>query len=158
MLFFFTLAAGSCISLLAYQTFHKKNRKAVAVEKKKLEIELTLDQGHIEWLEKSMEEYSLPSLDKAIRIVLSYAQQSANEMLIFEKVRCNFCTNKQKVTRKHIIDSVHDEYLDEMVSKHKLASKDKAVRIVLDYAMTSVDGATIFQVKRCAHGDSCKNC
>lgn len=100
----------------------------------------------------------MPSVDKALRILLTYAQHAANDMLIFEQIRCIFCNDKQKVSSKYTIDYAHDQYLSEMVSKHKLAGKDKAVRIIIDYAMTSEDKATIFEVKRCNHVGVCKNC
>jgi hypothetical protein len=33
-----------------------------------------------------------------------------------------------------------------------------AMRIILDYAITSNERATIFEVKLCNHGGTCKNC
>eukprot|EP00250_Pteridium_aquilinum_P010727 c1958_g1_i1 orf=216-758(-) len=160
--------SGFCISLLACHVyFIKKKKKELkvfqstdgdAIDKKKLELDVTLDQGHLDWIEQCAQEFGLPSVDKAIRILLTYAQHVADEMLIFEQVRCNFCKDKQKVAKKYTIDLAHDQYLDDMVSKHKLASKDKALRIIVDYAISSDEKATIFGVKRCSHGDTCKNC
>ncbi|MCO5591921.1 hypothetical protein L7F22_045914 [Adiantum nelumboides] len=124
-----------CITLLAYRTFYTNKKKkelqamqstsADSIDKKKLELEITLDQGHLDWIEQCTKEFGLPSADKALRILLTYAQHAANETLVFEQVRCNFCKDKQKATKKYIVDLAHDKYLEDMVSKHKLASKDK---------------------------------
>jgi hypothetical protein len=62
------------------------------------------------------------------------------------------------VSKMRILVLQHDYYLQELVSKYGLGSKDKAARVVLDYAMTSGDESTIFEVKRCRHGSTCKNC
>lgn len=158
---------GFCVSLLAYHVYYTTKRKnlqvlqssaADVIDKKKLELGITLDQGHIDWIQQCTQEFGLPSVDKTLRILLTYAQHAANEMLIFEQVRCNFCKDKQKSTKEFTVDLAHDQYLEDMVSKHKLSSKDKAVRIIVDYAISSDDKETIFGVKRCNHGDTCKNC
>ncbi|KAH7446915.1 hypothetical protein KP509_01G081800 [Ceratopteris richardii] len=128
------------------------------MDKKKINVDFTLDQGHVDWLEQCSKEFELPGIDKALRILLTYAMNVASETSIFEQIRCNFCKDKQKVTRSYILDTPHNEYLDDMVLKHKLASKDKALRILIDYAISSDDKDTIFGVKRCSHGDSCPNC
>ncbi|KAI5081785.1 hypothetical protein GOP47_0001528 [Adiantum capillus-veneris] len=133
-----------CFTLFAYRTFYNNRKKkllamqsaaANAIDKKKVELEITIDHGHLEWITQCTSEFGLPSIDKALRILLTYAQQVADETLIFEQVRCNFCKDKNKFTKKYNVDMAHDKYLDDMVSKHKLASKDKLLDEVLKVPM-----------------------
>nr|PNR37267.1 hypothetical protein PHYPA_020375 [Physcomitrium patens] len=47
-----------------------------------------------------------------------------------------------------------DKYLQDLVVKYGLGSKDKATRLLLDYVMASTNEATIFKVKRCRNCNS----
>jgi hypothetical protein len=96
---------------------------------------------------------------KAFRIVILYTKHKEHDAAdIFAKVQSIVDDDSTLVNSLQKLDDVHDYYLQELVSKYGLGSKDQAARVVLDYAMTSGDESTIFEVKRCRHGSTCKNC
>jgi len=124
----------------------------------KIELPLHLEKAQIEWLEAMAKKYNLPSAGKALRISILYTKQADEDATIFAKVQSITDDNSGLTESCQQLDEVHDKYLQDLVVKYGLGSKDKATRIILDYVMTSGDEATVFEVKRCRHGDTCKNC
>lgn len=98
------------------------------------------------------------STGKALRICFTYTKQAGEDAAVFAKVPSIIADNEDLVESSQEIDDVHDKYLQSLVETYSLGSKDKASRVILDYVMTSGNEATIFEVKRCKHGDVCKNC
>ncbi|CAK9875573.1 unnamed protein product [Sphagnum jensenii] len=122
-------------------------------------VSLSLERKQLDWLEIMSKKYGLPTPGKAFRIVILYTKQKEHDAAdIFAKVQSIVDDDSTLVNSLQKLDDVHDCYLQELVSKYGLGSKDKAARVVLDYAMTSGDESTIFEVKRCRHGSTCKNC
>ncbi|BBN05448.1 hypothetical protein MPTK1_3g13170 [Marchantia polymorpha subsp. ruderalis] len=125
----------------------------------KLEIALTLEQHQLDWLQSMAKKYNLPTADKALRIVIMYLKQikdSADAKL--KELSSNSHVEQNPVTGNHAIDQVHDSFLDEVMITYNLSSKDKVVHLILEYAMSNADERTLFEVKRCRHGETCKNC
>ena len=56
-----------------------------------------------------------------------------------------------KVEQKTELNSDHVEWLRAMAEKYGLFGTDKALRVVLDYAMESQDESGIFEEVRCNH-------
>jgi hypothetical protein len=50
-----------------------------------------LNDDHVEWLKKMTEKFSLDDEGKALRIVLDYAMEEADQETVFEVIRCNHC-------------------------------------------------------------------
>ncbi|CAM6101238.1 unnamed protein product [Calypogeia fissa] len=123
----------------------------------KLEISLTLDQRQLDWLQNMADKYSLPTADKALRIVILFTKRGKefNQTIFKERDGQEI---KNGVTGKHAVDKVHDDYLEEVVTNYKLGGKDQAVQIIVDYAISHIDEKTLFEVKLCKHGDTCKHC
>lgn len=61
----------------------------MAGDKSTEEFEIYEDQ--FDWLEDMSTKYDLPDKDKALRIVLDYVMNEADEKPLFTKVRCNHC-------------------------------------------------------------------
>ncbi|KAG0557040.1 hypothetical protein M758_11G095300 [Ceratodon purpureus] len=124
----------------------------------KKELDLHLEKKQLEWLEAMAKKYNLPSAGKALRISILYTKQADDDAAIFAKVQSIIVDTSDLVETRQQVDDVHDKYLQDLVEKYGLGSKDKATRLILDYVMTSGDEATVFEVKRCRHGETCKNC
>ena len=54
-----------------------------------------------------------------------------------------------KTTESFEVNEQHVTWLDEMAKKHDLPDRDKALRALLDYAMTDGDEEDIFTKIRC---------
>ncbi len=50
-----------------------------------------LNDDHVEWLKEMTEKFSLEDVGKALRIVLDYVMEEANQETVFEVIRCNHC-------------------------------------------------------------------
>ncbi|XP_024401737.1 uncharacterized protein [Physcomitrium patens] len=124
----------------------------------KVTLSLHLEKKQLAWLEEMVKKYNLPSAGKALRICFTYTKQAGEDAAVFAKVPSIIADNEDLVESSQEIDDVHDKYLQSLVETYSLGSKDKASRVILDYVMTSGNEATIFEVKRCKHGDVCKNC
>eukprot|EP00850_Spirogloea_muscicola_P009733 SM000055S18267 [mRNA] locus=s55:416584:417743:+ [translate_table: standard] len=127
--------------------------------KRKVEAEVVMEKDHGTFLTDMAAKYGLPDADKALRVAITYAMAPAHEQVIYGKVRCTHCKYKRKTKTTRLIEAEHQEFLEEMVKRHKLADRDKALRIIVDYAMIE-DGPKddIFGVARCLHGEACKSC
>lgn len=123
-----------------------------------MELSLKLEKKQLDWLETMAKKYNLPSAGKALRISILYTKQANDDAAIFAKVESIIDDSSALIETRQAVDDVHDKYLQDLVEKFGLGSKDKATRIIFDYVMTSGDEATIFEVKRCRHGETCKNC
>jgi len=54
-----------------------------------------------------------------------------------------------KTSIEVVIETEHNEWLEEMVSKHFLKDTSKALRVLLDYAIEAGTEEEIFQQERC---------
>lgn len=111
----------------------------------------TCDLEHIAWLSEKASEYCSGDRDAALKVLLDFAITQGDESIIFETVRCNTCGGKKdKALHKATIDISHDAYLAAMATNHNLKDgKSKAVRVVVEYAMTDGDVKEIFTKDRC---------
>lgn len=57
----------------------------------KTECTLELNENHVLWLKEMAEKFGLFDQDKALRIVLDYVMDEAEQTVVFEEVRCNHC-------------------------------------------------------------------
>ena len=57
----------------------------------KVEHTFELNDDHVEWLKKMAAKYALDDEGKALRIVLDYMKEKADQSTVFEEVRCNHC-------------------------------------------------------------------
>jgi len=57
----------------------------------KTEHKLELNDDHAHWLQEMVEKYGLFDEGKALRIVLDYVMEEADQTTVFEEVRCNHC-------------------------------------------------------------------
>ena len=57
----------------------------------KTEQKFELNDDHVEWLKEMSEKYALFDKDKALRIVLDYVMDEADQATVFENIRCNHC-------------------------------------------------------------------
>lgn len=55
----------------------------------------------------------------------------------------------EKVDQTYSINTDHQEWLTQMIEKYKLKDEGKAIRVILDYAMTDGDEETLFKKVRC---------
>lgn len=55
----------------------------------------------------------------------------------------------EKVEQSYSINTDHQVWLRQMVEKYKLKDEGKAMRIILDHAMTIGDEETLFKKVRC---------
>ncbi|KAL3683658.1 hypothetical protein R1sor_001680 [Riccia sorocarpa] len=125
----------------------------------KREISLTLEQQQLDWLQSMATKYGLPTPDKALRIVILFAKQVKDSVSSsFKELSSKSTADKSPVTRMHAIDEVHDTFLEEFKNRYNLSSKDQAVHVILEYCVTNADEKTLFEVKRCRHGETCKSC
>jgi len=59
----------------------------------KTEHKFELIEGHVDWLKEMAEKYGLFDEGKALRIVLDYVMEEADQTTVFEEIRCNHCGN-----------------------------------------------------------------
>lgn len=59
--------------------------------KKKVDVTVTIEADHKEWLEKVAVEHGLPDLHKALRCLLDFAISEVDEEKIFDEIRCLHC-------------------------------------------------------------------
>jgi len=57
----------------------------------KSEHSFELNDDHVEWLKEMTEKFSLEDVGKALRIVLDYVMEGADQETVFEVIRCNHC-------------------------------------------------------------------
>ncbi len=57
----------------------------------KTEHTYELNEDVIDWLKEMADKYDLSDADKALRIVLDYVREEADEEEVFEEIRCNHC-------------------------------------------------------------------
>ena len=50
-----------------------------------------LNDDHVAWLQEMTEKYGLFDEDKALRVVLDYVMEEAEQSTVFENIRCNHC-------------------------------------------------------------------
>jgi len=50
-----------------------------------------LNADHIAWLKEMNEKFSIDDESKALRIVLDYVMEEAEQETVFEVIRCNHC-------------------------------------------------------------------
>ena len=58
---------------------------------RKTQQELELNDDHVAWLQEMTEKYGLFDEDKALRVVLDYVMEEAEQSTVFENIRCNRC-------------------------------------------------------------------
>lgn len=112
----------------------------------------SLEKKHIDWLASKAKESCDGKVSKAVQILLDYAMADGDEATIFEKVRCNTCGGKKdKADHNANILLSQRNYLTSMAAKHNLKDgNSKALRVIVEYAMTDGDAADIFTDARCA--------
>ncbi len=59
----------------------------------KVEHTFELNDDHVEWLQEMAAKYALDDEGKALRIVLDYMKEEADQSTVFEEIRCNHCGN-----------------------------------------------------------------
>lgn len=59
--------------------------------KAKITVSLEIEEDQSNWLENMAKQYDLPHASKALRVLLDYAIEEADEKEIFGKVRCLRC-------------------------------------------------------------------
>ena len=59
-------------------------------DKNKIELTLSLESDHLDWLSEIIQDYDLPDESKAIRILLDYAIEDADKDEVFspDNMRC----------------------------------------------------------------------
>ena len=57
----------------------------------KTELTVELNDNHLDWLKQMSEKYALFDADKALRVVLDYVIDEADQSTVFENIRCNHC-------------------------------------------------------------------
>ena len=62
-------------------------------DKNKIELTLSLESDHLDWLSEIIQDYDLPDESKAIRILLDYAIEDADkdEVVSPDNMRCKHC-------------------------------------------------------------------
>tara|TARA_B100000686_G_scaffold49816_1_gene53373 strand:+ start:7158 stop:7352 length:195 start_codon:yes stop_codon:yes gene_type:complete len=62
-------------------------------DKDKVELTLSLESDHLDWLSEIIQDYDLPDESKAIRILLDYAIEDADKDEVFspDNMRCKHC-------------------------------------------------------------------
>ena len=62
-------------------------------DKNKIELTLSLESDHLDWLSEIIKDYDLPDESKAIRILLDYAIEDADKDEVFspDNMRCKHC-------------------------------------------------------------------
>ena len=62
-------------------------------DKDKIELTLSLESDHLDWLSEIIQDYDLPDESKAIRILLDYAIEDADKDEVFspDNMRCKHC-------------------------------------------------------------------
>ncbi len=58
---------------------------------RKTQQEFELNDDHVAWLQEMTEKYGLFDEDKALRVVLDYVMEEAEQSAVFENIRCNHC-------------------------------------------------------------------
>jgi len=55
----------------------------------------------------------------------------------------------EKIEHEFVINTDHEDWLKEMAQKHSLEDENKALRILIDFAMEDGDEESIFESIRC---------
>ena len=61
------------------------------MEKNKVIEKLEIEADQLEWLGAMAKSFNLPDASKALRVVLDYAMQDADEDEVFMAIRCRRC-------------------------------------------------------------------
>lgn len=56
-----------------------------------VEATVELKQKHLDYLDAMVEKYALPDRSKALRVLITFAMQDADEKLIYQQIRCADC-------------------------------------------------------------------
>jgi homoserine kinase len=135
-----TAAAAGC----TYAAYHYLYQKRLT-EESKVELVAVIEQVHIDFLENIAANHTGGDVDRTLARILEHAMSDADENELFEFVRCSTCGSKDKKPITASIATRHERFLVSMAEKHALKKgKDKALRIVFDYAMTDGVADSIF--------------
>ena len=103
--------------------------------------EFTVDKANAEWLANISSQFGFADNSVIVEKVLFYVRAQDAEV-VYEKVRgCNRKKIKQKIKLK--LSAKDCEYLNLAAEKHSLPGIDKALRIVLDYALEDLAAAEL---------------
>ena len=70
---------------------------------RKIQQEFELNDDHVAWLQEMTEKYGLFDEDKALRVVLDYVMEEAEQSTVFENIRCNHCGDtSNQIGRAHV--------------------------------------------------------
>ena len=58
---------------------------------RKTQQEFELNDDHVTWLQEMTEKYGLFDEGKALRVVLDYVMEEAEQATVFENIRCSHC-------------------------------------------------------------------
>lgn len=106
--------------------------------------EIEIDCANLAWLQKVAPKCNA-TFPVVIERIVHYIKEQADESFVFGNVRgCG--RKKQKVKISCQLPSPCENFLKEMVKKYDINSLNKAVRIVLDFAMEDFDVLPAIQI------------
>mmetsp|Transcript_12298 Transcript_12298/g.30113 ORF Transcript_12298/g.30113 Transcript_12298/m.30113 type:complete len:152 (+) Transcript_12298:31-486(+) len=142
-----TIAAGAAVGGFALVLLGTiRERKAATTL---LDGAYEVEAQHIAFLNEMMAKYKIPSIDKAVRILLQFSKEF-DKKEVFHKKRCNTCGGKKdkKILACKIYGAQKD-FMCEMQAAYKVKTLDKVLRCMLEYAQREGDRDMIFQTVRC---------
>lgn len=149
-----TVGAGCAV----YYVYKKRSASTTTP---KVEYEATVEKGHIAWLEDMATTYTKGDRSKAVCVLLQFCcslDEREQAAAIFGPIRCNACGQKDKASLVVSVEATHVAYLDAVCAKHAIkGGRDKALRVILEYAKSDGDLNTIFNTIRCTHSQNCQS-
>jgi hypothetical protein len=136
-----TTAAVAGCTYAVYRYLLKKREE----EESQLVLTAIVEKVHVEFLEEAASKHTDGDTDKALVILIDYVMLGAKEEDVFESVRCVTCGAKDKTKISCTVSEAHERFLTSMAEKHALKNgKDKALRIIFDYAMADDAAKSIY--------------
>lgn len=136
------IGAGLGIAYYAYKKHSQNGTDGI-------EVELLVEQAHVEWLEEVATKYVNGDTGDTLRKVIEHCKIVSTDedkaQVIFNKVRCFSCGKKRKVLFSSKLSQEHISFIESAFARYKISGgQDKALRIMIEYAMRDAEESEVF--------------
>eukprot|EP00270_Netrium_digitus_P011061 TRINITY_DN348_c1_g1_i1.p1 TRINITY_DN348_c1_g1~~TRINITY_DN348_c1_g1_i1.p1 ORF type:complete len:138 (-),score=53.80 TRINITY_DN348_c1_g1_i1:111-524(-) len=133
---------------------------------KKISVDLEIHPDEEAWLSSMAERHQLPDSDKVLRILLTYARDTAAVKAALQrpaKEEGEAQSGEALRKKKFTVEDFHLKLLEDAaaaaaVSSAEAGSIDKVARNLIQFVRTECDESVIFGVIRCKHEATCSLC
>lgn len=133
---------------IAYYVYKKRSQNGTD----NIELELLIEQAHVEWLEDKATRHTNGDTDEALSKVIEHCKIASTDedkaRSVFKKVRCFSCGQKLKILFRGRLSREHVSFIESACAKYELSGgQDKTLRIMMEYAMRDAEESVVFGSK-----------